>query len=70
MIKYKGGTIRDPSLRDFARYVGQEYRSCRFHGLCGKNVNYVAIETNEAKCKEESYGEGTSETELALVWGS
>ena len=32
MASYKGGYLRDPSLRDFARYVGQEYRSSRYHG--------------------------------------
>ena len=30
---YKGRCLRDPSMRDFARYVDQEYRSCRYHGV-------------------------------------
>ena len=31
--RYKNRRIRDPSMRDFARYVDQEYRSCRYHGV-------------------------------------
>ena len=28
---YKSGRLRDPSKRDLARYVQQEYRACRYH---------------------------------------
>ena len=31
--QYKSGHLRDPSIRDMARYVRQEYRQCRYHAV-------------------------------------
>ena len=33
MVQYRAGRLRDPSLRDLARYIQQEYRQCRYHGI-------------------------------------